>query len=396
MTLIKKTVGCILLLVVSQLGSAGPALTQSLEIKLWPQEKIYAYTVAEPWLRDVVFQNIAIINRTGKPVALERLQISALRGSQVTGDRIIPLSQFEPNLKNFHARYTSGALTLWESEFHLKDLFTDAKLVGTLRLGPNEGVSVRDQYFAFNDQVDGFQITASGKAEDGSALQGSVKIALEEYQSKTRLILPLNGSWQVANGPFAYTSHRWIIHQEFGYDLWKVDADGQDFKGDGSRYEDYYSYGQPVIAPADATVYGCRDDGADAPLLNGRMVKDMAEFSRKIQAYRDLLLQKGGYQELLGNYLILDHGNGEYSHLVHIKKGSLRVKKGDKVKQGDVLAQVGNSGLSNVPHLHYELMSGPDLPNRRGLPLRFTNLNDEPGSRLLRYGEFVRNPVSAK
>jgi murein DD-endopeptidase MepM/ murein hydrolase activator NlpD len=92
----------------------------------------------------------------------------------------------------------------------------------------------------------------------------------------------------------------------------------------------------------------------------------------------------------------LDHGNGEYSHLVHLKKGSLRVKKGDKVKQGDVLALVGNSGLSNVPHLHYELVSGPELPNRRGLPLRFTNLDDQPGTRLLRYGEFVKNPTAAK
>jgi murein DD-endopeptidase MepM/ murein hydrolase activator NlpD len=374
----------------------SPAQTQSLEIKLWPQDKMYAYTVAQPWLRDVVFQNIAIINRTGKPVVLERLQISARRDGQVTGDRIVSLSQLGPDLKNFHARYTSGTLALWEPEFHLKDLFPDAKLVGTLPLGANEGVSVRDQYFAFNDQVDGFQITASGRTEDGSTVQASVNIALEEYQSKTRLGLPLTGTWQVANGPFPFTSHRWVIHQEFGYDLWKVDADGLDCKGDGTRYEDYYSYGRPVIAPADATVYACRDDGDDAPLLNGRTVKDPAEFPRKLQAYRDLLFQRGGYQELLGNHLILDHGNGEYSHLVHLKKGSLRVKKGDKVRQGDGLAEVGNSGLSNVPHLHYELVSGPDLPNRRGLPLRFANLNDEPGARLLRYGEFVWNPAAAK
>lgn len=119
---------------------------------------------------------------------------------------------------------------------------------------------------------------------------------------------------------------------------------------------------------------------------------EFADFIKKITAYRDSFA-KGGYQELLGNHIIIDHGNGEYSVLVHLMKGSVRVKKGDKVKQGDALALVGNSGLSNVPHLHYELVQGPDLPHRRGVPLRFVKLNGEQQARTIALGEFVRNGV---
>lgn len=54
-----------------------------------------------------------------------------------------------------------------------------------------------------------------------------------------------------------------------------------------------------------------------------------------------------------GKAITIDHGNGyetSYSHLLDI-----RVRKGQKVKRGDIIALSGNSGLSFVPHLHYEV-----------------------------------------
>jgi len=57
-----------------------------------------------------------------------------------------------------------------------------------------------------------------------------------------------------------------------------------------------------------------------------------------------------------------------------MQKGSVRVKAGDKVKQGDVLGLLGNSGNSDGPHLHYHLMAGSALFRSDGLPSRFTNL----------------------
>lgn len=57
---------CLALLIGCELAVVSATFAPSLEIKLWPQDKIYTYTVADPWLHDIVLQNIAIINRSDK------------------------------------------------------------------------------------------------------------------------------------------------------------------------------------------------------------------------------------------------------------------------------------------------------------------------------------------
>jgi murein DD-endopeptidase MepM/ murein hydrolase activator NlpD len=59
--------------------------------------------------------------------------------------------------------------------------------------------------------------------------------------------------------------------------------------------------------------------------------------------------------------VLIDHENGEYSLLVHMKPGSVLVRSGDRVKQGQKVGAIGFAGDSIFPHLHYSLMSGPTL-----------------------------------
>jgi len=63
----------------------------------------------------------------------------------------------------------------------------------------------------------------------------------------------------------------------------------------------------------------------------------------------------------IGNFVLIDHEDGEYSLLVHMKPGSVRVRSGDRVKQGQMVGAIGFAGDSIFPHLHYSLMSGPTL-----------------------------------
>ena len=62
-----------------------------------------------------------------------------------------------------------------------------------------------------------------------------------------------------------------------------------------------------------------------------------------------------------GNCVIIDHGNSEYSVMMHMQQGSVTVKAGDRVVTGQVIGRLGNSGDSFGPHLHYQLQSGPRL-----------------------------------
>lgn len=91
-----------------------------------------------------------------------------------------------------------------------------------------------------------------------------------------------------------------------------------------------------------------------------------------------------------GNYIIINHGNSEYSVMVHLKKNSICIKSGEHIKQGQVIAQVGQSGLSTEPHLHFEVMSDSDPLRQRGLPVSFNELENEEGAKFLHFGDLVR------
>src|SRR5580658_9506999 len=70
----------------------------------------------------------------------------------------------------------------------------------------------------------------------------------------------------------------------------------------------------------------------------------------------------------VGNYLILDLGSGRFALYAHLQPGSLKVKLGDHVNAGQVLARLGNSGNSDAPHLHFQLTDGNSPMGSEGIP----------------------------
>ncbi|MGA2373784.1 MAG: M23 family metallopeptidase, partial [Candidatus Korobacteraceae bacterium] len=115
--------------------------------------------------------------------------------------------------------------------------------------------------------------------------------------------------------------------------------------GAGSKAEDYYCFGQPILAPADGTVV------------------------KAIGTFNDYAPGKAAGDPPDGNVVVISHGNGESSSFNHLKQNSLKVKTEDKVKQGDVIAACGNSGSGPIPHVHYRLQKGAGI----GLPAQFVN-----------------------
>ena len=173
------------------------------------------------------------------------------------------------------------------------------------------------------------------------------------YQSPTRWRLPVDGIWWVNYGGPTYLQnfHARIPAKRYAYDLavWK---DGGFASGSGSKNEDYYSFGQPVVAPADGTVV---------------TVLDGIEDNR--------LRQPNALVHPAGNHLVIQTEAQEYVVLAYLQQGSIRVQMGDEVKEGDLLGLVGNSGGSQVPHLHFYVQDQPDIlsPIALGLPTTFFN-----------------------
>lgn len=172
-----------------------------------------------------------------------------------------------------------------------------------------------------------------------------------DYQTKTKLTLPSKGDWFVFWGgrDIDNNYHAVSKSQRFAYDLVMM-KDGSSHSSTGSVLSDYYCYGAEVLAPAAGTIVWSCDSLPDQ--VPGQM--DPAN--------------------PVGNGVVIDHGNGEFSLLAHMQPKSLRVKTGDKVKASQVVGLVGNSGNTSEPHIHYHLQDGPDMKAAEGLPAPFSNL----------------------
>ncbi len=173
-----------------------------------------------------------------------------------------------------------------------------------------------------------------------------------DYQTKTKLELPFKGEWFVVWGgrTLEENHHAASKSQRFAYDLLMVRPDSTTHTGDGKKLSDYYCYGQEILAPAGGTIVWSCDSLPDQ--TPGQM--DPAH--------------------PVGNGVVIDHGNGEFSLIAHLQPRSQRFRVGDRVETGAVLGLCGNSGNTTEPHLHYHLQDGPDITTAEGLPARFVRL----------------------
>jgi hypothetical protein len=169
-----------------------------------------------------------------------------------------------------------------------------------------------------------------------------------DYETVTALRLPFEEEWVTLwGGKTTFDNyHAKEADQRFAYDF-LVFKDGFYFKGNGSRNEDHYCFGLPVLAPGAGTVVASENNVFD----NTPGVEN--------------------WEQPLGNYLIIDHGNDEFSFLAHFKQGSLTVSVGDTVAAGQLIGQCGNSGGSDLPHLHYHLQNTQVPFEGEGLPAQF-------------------------
>jgi len=166
---------------------------------------------------------------------------------------------------------------------------------------------------------------------------------------ETPLGLPFQGRWLTVWGGDTpeVNAHHGHTNQRFAFDFLGVGENGKTHRGDGLANEDYYAFGRKILAPADGVVTEAIDGVADnAP-------GSMNQYSA------------------LGNAVVIEHRENEVSVLAHLRQGSVRVRKGDRVREGQILGVCGNSGNSSEPHLHYHLQNTPVVQDGTGVKVRF-------------------------
>jgi murein DD-endopeptidase len=175
---------------------------------------------------------------------------------------------------------------------------------------------------------------------------------------------PLRGGpWTAIYDPLLMGGHRAAIYtlegraripSRFAIDWIRLQADGVGAGTPGARPADWNGYGEEVLAVADATVAHAMDDipeNADPPVVTGTPMRP---------------------EIASGNYVSLDLGDGRFAFYEHLRRGSVLVKRGDRVMRGQVIARLGNSGSSSIgPHLHFHVADANATLAAEGLPFVF-------------------------
>ncbi|HYL83947.1 MAG TPA: M23 family metallopeptidase [Candidatus Angelobacter sp.] len=175
---------------------------------------------------------------------------------------------------------------------------------------------------------------------------------------------PLRGeNWLAGNGPSNTSVHRRAlvpingrayISQRFAIYWVQLYSDGKAFRGDPKDNRSYRAYGAEIRAVADGTVTETKDD-IQQNVPNEKPVVPITP------------------ETIGGNHVIMDIGDGHFAYYAHMQPASLRVKVGDKVRRGDVLGFLGNSGNSTEPHLHFHICNASSILACEGLPYALTS-----------------------
>lgn len=202
--------------------------------------------------------------------------------------------------------------------------------------------------------------------DDKDTIIGIQAVPLEGYQdtddiyTETTFQLPFENEWFVFwGGSNKLVNYHYDFEgQRYAFDF-LILKDASSYDGDPAKNESYYAFGQNMMAPADGVVVEVENEIAD-----NEPVGEM------------------NAEEPFGNYVIIDHGNDEYSFLAHFKQGSILVEKGDEIKANDILGLVGNSGNSSEPHIHFHVADSPDIDES-------TSIRIDLGEKDLIQGDFV-------
>lgn len=201
-----------------------------------------------------------------------------------------------------------------------------------------------------------------------AVVEGTASVVSRE--APVALHPPLRGGpWTAIYDPLLVGGHRTVpyaidgrarIPGRFAIDWIRLPSSGTIEKEAAPRPVDWNGYGAEVLAVADALVVAAMDDIPENPEGPAPTDKPMP------------------LENASGNFVTLDLGRGRFAFYEHLKRGSVAVKSGDRVKVGQVIGRLGNSGSSSIgPHLHFHVADANSILGAEGLPFVFTRFEQQ-------------------
>jgi len=223
-------------------------------------------------------------------------------------------------------------------------------------------------FFIFADWIpdqsdpDTFETAITIEQHGERSGSGTIHAAALEINQDDPIVIrsPLRGkNWLAANGPSNTSAHRRAmlpingqphIGQRYAIDWIQLGGDGNSFTGDKSKNSSYHAWDQEIHAVGDGKIVAVKDGIPENVPNSGKIAVPIT------------------YETLAGNHIIQDLGDGHFAAYAHLRPGTLKVKVGDTVRAGSVLAHLGNTGNSSEPHLHFQVCDAPSFPASEGLP----------------------------
>jgi murein DD-endopeptidase MepM/ murein hydrolase activator NlpD len=382
------------------------AETPQLEIRFAPGDHVFlAQDNRSMGVANFEIQNMAVVNLSDQTIKINEIAVQIFTQDSLVKTNYYSGDLLEKNWQMLRSYITlPGMMKEEDPRFRFKELLGDQLTLSESTTLPPKTAFLLSRQFYFVQAVAEFaegklvratwpdRIRVSVKGTQGNqAVSAQNEMQIVNYQPVNKYIFPVSGRWYVGSSSSVRSHHRLLPTHEFALDVIQIGADGKSYRGEGQNYSDYYAYGKEVYAMSDGEVVQIHDGVPETRLK--RVDETEKEYRLAVMAP----LAEKGYIATGGNQIVIKHAGDEYSSYAHLRSGSIRVKKGDVVKQGQWIANLGLSGDGYQPHLHFQITDGPDLSYSRGIPMIFQNVKpvifsstiDIQGQRQIQTGEFI-------
>jgi len=144
----------------------------------------------------------------------------------------------------------------------------------------------------------------------------------------------------------------------------------------GLQLNDFYGWGQNIYSPVSGMVVETENNFEERNPVN-----ILNDYRNTIKVTKDFIDNRSSLKTITGNYVLIKVDESTFALLAHLKKGSVKVRVGQMVKELEAIGELGHSGNSTMPHLHMQFMNSDNYKIAEGIPFVFKKYEEKQNNR---------------